>query len=165
MPGPPPKPNKDQYAGQVTLRDVLEVDLPIFFAHQADPVANQMAAFPAREWDPFMAHWAKILANPDLDKMTVLYNGQVVGNVVGFEMEGQREVGYWIGREFWGKGIASRALDLFLKLVTDRPLYAHVVNHNIASRRVLEKCGFSHLRQEGEEIILKLGDSQEDSPG
>ena len=39
--------------GRVRLRDVTEDDLPIFFDHQRDPVANRMAAFPARERDAF----------------------------------------------------------------------------------------------------------------
>jgi hypothetical protein len=53
-----------------------------------------------------------------------------------------REVGYWLGREFWGQGIATQALALFLEEEPTRPLVAHVAKHNIGSRRVLEKCGF-----------------------
>jgi RimJ/RimL family protein N-acetyltransferase len=150
--------NKNDLPGCVTLRDVIKEDLPIFFEHQADPDACQMAAFPPRERDAFMAHWARIMANPDNDKQTILFDGQVAGNVVGFGMEGKREVGYWIGKSYWGKGIATQALAQFLQIVKIRPLFAHVVSHNIASRRVLEKCGFSYLRQEGEEIILKFDD-------
>ena len=151
----------ENQVNRVALRDVTEDDLPIFFDHQSDPVANQMAGFPAREWEAFRTHWAKIMANPKLDKKTILFNGQVAGNIVGFEMEGEREVGYWIGKTFWGKGIATSALAQFLRIVKDRPLFAHVVNHNIASRRVLEKCGFIFLRREGEETILKLDHSDE----
>jgi len=148
--------NENDLAGVVILRDVRKDDLPIFYAHQADPEANQMAAFPAREWDAFMAHWAKIMTNPNIDKKTILFEGQVAGNVVSFEISGEREVGYWIGKTYWGKGIATRALNQFLKIVKVRPLYAHVVKHNVASRRVLEKCGFSFICQEGEEMILAL---------
>ena len=32
------------------------------------------------------------------------------GNIGCWEQEGRRPVGYWIGREFWGKGLATRAL-------------------------------------------------------
>ena len=73
---------------------------------------------------------------------TILADGQVAGNIGSWDQSGEREVGYWLGREFWGRGIATRALELFLTEVTIRPLYAHVVRHNRASRRVLEKCGF-----------------------
>lgn len=90
-----------------------------------------------------MAHWAKIMADDSVVLKTILFNGQVAGNLVSFEISGEREVGYWIGKEFWGKGIATKALAEFLDYVKIRPLYAHVAKHNMASRRVLEKCGFT----------------------
>ena len=125
----------------VVLRDVTEDDLPIFFAFQLDEESNRMAAFAPRDRDSFMAHWGGILGNPALIKQTIVYDGQVAGNIGSFEHEGQREVGYWIGREFWGRGIATRALAAFVNKVTTRPLYGYVATHNLASRRVLEKCG------------------------
>jgi len=150
----------------VHLRDVIEADLRIFFEHQLDPDATQMAAFPARDWDAFTAHWTKILLDETIIIQTILCDGQVAGNVVSFEQGGERQVGYWIGREYWGKGIATRALSQFLGQVTARPLYAHVAKHNIASIRVLEKCGFAICGEdkgssnaggeEVEEFILKL---------
>ena len=126
----------------VQLRDVIESDLSIFFEHQLDPEATQMASFPSRNRDGFMAHWTKIMADDSVVIKTILFNGDVAGNIVCFEQLGEREVGYWLGKGFWGKGIATRALEAFLKQIDTRPLYAHVAKHNIASRRVLEKCGF-----------------------
>lgn len=132
--------------GSVELRDVAEDDLPIFFQHQSDPEANQMAAFTARDRDAFMAHWrSKILGDETVAKKTILFDGEVAGNIVSFEHEGKREVGYWIGREYWGKGIASKALAAFLEHERRRPLYAGVARHNIGSIRVLEKCGFVNV--------------------
>jgi RimJ/RimL family protein N-acetyltransferase len=140
----------------VLLRDVIESDLPIFFEQQLDPIANEMAGFPARDRDAFMAHWARIMADDNNILQTILYGDQVAGNIVSWEHDGEREVGYWLGREFWGKGIATRALSLFLQQVTTRPLYAYVAKHNLASIRVLEKCGFTITREEVEEAILTL---------
>jgi RimJ/RimL family protein N-acetyltransferase len=150
----------------ILLRDVQESDLPIFFEHQRDPVANQMAAFPAREREAFMAHWTKIMQDENVILRTILFESQVAGNIVSFEMSGEREVGYWLGREFWGKGIATQALSTFLAQETIRPLYAHVTKHNVASQRVLEKCGFvvsgedkglpNTRGEKVEELILKL---------
>ena len=141
----------------VQLRDVVEADLPILFEHQADPQATLMAAFPPRDWSAFAAHWAKILPDESLDKQTILFGGRVAGNIVSFDRLGEREVGYWIGREYWGQGIATRALSEFLLLVTTRPLVARVAKHNLASLRVLEKCGFKIV---GEDATLgeELGD-------
>lgn len=144
-------------AGDVRLRDVTESDLPIFFEHQLDPDATRMAAFPARGRETFMAHWAKILGDATVIKQTILFDGHVAGNVVCFGPAGEREVGYWLGRQYWGKGVASRALSHFLGHVTARPLYAHVARHNRASIRVLEKCGFT---VRGEDTQPPRGDDE-----
>ena len=122
---------------------MIEDDLPIFFEHQRDPAANRMAAFPARDREAFMEHWTtRVLGDDTATKRTIVVDEQVVGNIVSW-MSDERLVGYWIGREHWGKGIASRALALFVADVeTRRPLHAHVARHNPASIRVLEKAGF-----------------------
>jgi RimJ/RimL family protein N-acetyltransferase len=128
--------------GEVRLRDVIETDLPILFEHQREPEANRMAAFPARSLDAFMAHWAKILGDQSVTARTILFGGRVAGNIGSWQQDNQQRVGYWIGREYWSKGVASRALAEFLGVVKVRPLFAHVAKHNIPSIRVLEKCGF-----------------------
>ena len=146
----------------VVLRDVTEDDLRIFFEHQLDAEASRVAAFTPRDSDAFFQHWrTKILSDEAVAKKTVLYKGEVAGNVLTFEHGGKREVGYWIGREFWGKGVATRALEEFLTHETVRPLYAGVAKHNVASLRVLEKCGFRVLEKsvgdDGvEEVLLEL---------
>jgi RimJ/RimL family protein N-acetyltransferase len=66
----------------------------------------------------------------------------VAGSVASFEDFGQLEVTYWLGREFWGKGIATRALASLLAFQTTRPIYARAAKDNAASLRVLQKCGF-----------------------
>ncbi len=142
--------------GDVLLREVAEGDLPIFFEHQLDPDATRMAAFPARDRKMFMAHWSRILDDETIITNTILFDGRVAGNIVSFVQSGEREVGYWIGRKYWGKGVATEALSEFLGHVETRPLYAHVARHNIASIRVLEKCGFEISGEEVEEVILKL---------
>ncbi|MBZ0303115.1 MAG: GNAT family N-acetyltransferase [Anaerolineae bacterium] len=129
-------------AGQVRLRDVIDRDLPIFYDQQRDPEAARMAAFPSRDREAFMTHWAKILADESILQQTILFDEQVAGNIVQFMQDGQPEVGYWLGKTYWGRGIATRALAQLLEYVHVRPLYAHAARHNAASIRVLEKCGF-----------------------
>lgn len=126
----------------ISLRDVHPSDLPYFFDYQKDELAVQMTGFPPRERDSFDAHWEKILANDTIVIKTVLYEERVAGSVLCFENEGEKEVGYWLGREFWGKGIATEALRQFLGQVVNRPLIAHIARHNQASQLVLEKNGF-----------------------
>ena len=159
--------------GDVRLREVREDDLPVFFEHQRDPDANAMAAFPARDREAFLAHWTKILSDDTGMKMTVLFGGRVAGNVVSWEQSGVRKIGYWIGKEYWGRGIATRAVSQFLRLETARPLHAHVAKRNVASIRVLQKCGFTitgdarvpadETGEEIEELLLTLGQVQEEA--
>ena len=132
------------------MRDVAEGDLPVFYEHQKDRDATLMAAFPPRQWDTFMAHWRRVLNDESVVKQTVLFDGRVAGNIVSFEQSGEREVGYWIGREYWGRGIATKALSRFLARLQTRPLYAHVAGHNSASPRVPEKCGFRVTGEDSE---------------
>lgn len=154
----------------VRLRDVIETDLPIFYENQLDPTANYMAAFTSK--DPsdriaFDAHWSRILSDRATTIKAIVYDGQLTGSVSCYEQCGQPEVTYWLGKEYWGKGIASKALFEFVEhVVQARPLYARAAKDNIASIRVLEKCGFqicgedkgfSNSRgHEVEEFILKL---------
>ncbi len=135
-------------SNEVRLRNVEPDDLPIFYEQQLDADATRMAAFPSRDRAAFDAHWAKILGNPAMVKQTILADGQVAGNIGSWTQDGVRLVGYWIGKEHWGKGVATRALAAFLHLVTERPLHAHVAKHNAGSIRVLEKGGFSLEREE-----------------
>ena len=141
---------------EVLLRAVIDSDLPIFYRFQADPVVNQMAGFLARDFDAFMAHWTRIRRDESNILRTILYNGHVAGNIVSFIMERNREVGYWIGREFWGKGIATKALELLLEEVKTRPLYGVALKTNLGSQHVLEKCGFNQFAQKGEEVFFFL---------
>ena len=149
----------------IKLRDVTASDLPILFEQQLDPEATAMAAFPSRDREAFMAHSAKIMADETLFFKAILFDGQIAGSLGSWIMDGEQEVGYWLGKEFWGKGIATRALTEFLEIVKTRPLFAHVAKHNIGSQRVLEKCGFkiigegSYTNPAGtvvEEFVLKL---------
>jgi RimJ/RimL family protein N-acetyltransferase len=144
------------------LREVVDSDLDAFFVHQREPEANRMAAFPARDREAFDAHWRRLLADDSLTKKTIAYEGEVAGNVGCWEQEGRRLVGYWIGREFWGKGLATRALQELTGEVTQRPLHAWVATSNVASIRVLEKCGFVRVgsqENDVEELLFELRDS------
>jgi RimJ/RimL family protein N-acetyltransferase len=127
---------------KVRIRPVAPDDLPVFFEHQADAEAARMATVEQRDWASFADHWAKILRDERAINRAVEADGVVVGYVVSWEHEGEREVGYWIGREHWGRGVATASLAAFVAEVTERPLFAHVVDTNAGSIRVLEKCGF-----------------------
>jgi RimJ/RimL family protein N-acetyltransferase len=130
----------------VVLRDVVDSDLPNLFEHQKDPEASRMAAFLPRDpsdRDAFLTHWRRILSDPTKITKAILWNGQLAGTVGSFLGDGKPQITYWIGKEFWGNGIATQALAEILRVVNDRPLYASTASDNVASIRVLEKCGFA----------------------
>ena len=147
---------RDVRLDDVRLRDVVDDDLQIFFAFQSDPEAVRLAAIAPRALEDFLAHWAKIRVDPVSTIRTVLADGRVAGNVLTFVRDGHREVGYWIGRPFWGQGIATRALSALLAEIPSRPLYGHVAKDNTGSVRVLEKCGFKQVGMDPE--FSKIGD-------
>ncbi len=151
------------------LREVTASDVPIFFEHQLDEEARHMAAFVAEDptdRDAHDAHWARLQANGAVTTRAIIEDDAVAGSIASFDREGDREVTYWIGREFWGRGLATRALTAFLEVEPTRPLWARVVKDNAGSRRVLEKCGFAlHGEDKGyaagrgcevEEFVLRL---------
>ena len=127
---------------KVILRETETGDLSIFLEQQLDPEAVQMAALSSRDRDAFMAHWGKIFGDETVFTRTVMLEEQIAGYVVCFERDGRKLVGYWIGREYWGRGIGTQALAALLRIVNERPLFAYAAEQNLASIRVLEKCGF-----------------------
>ena len=156
---------------QVELRDVVESDLAIFFDQQLNSEANEMAAFTPKDptdKDAFLGHWSKILSDNSITNQTFVFSGRVAGNVASYTDQGfgKLEVTYWIGKEYWGKGIATEALSMFLEKVRVRPIYARVAEGNPASLRVLQKCGFVQVGEgkgfanargrETTEYIMKL---------
>src|SRR5690242_12063767 len=145
---------------KVVLRDVIDSDLPIFFEHQRDPEAVQMAAFPSRDYEAFITHWAKLRRNPSNIIRTIVGDGQVTGNIGSWIAEGRRLIGYWIGREFWGRGVATAALAAFVAEVKERPLFAFVAKHNVGSTRVLEKCQFVPSPEHDPSIVGEDGSTR-----
>jgi len=156
---------------EILLRDVAETDLPIFFEQQRDPAANFMAAFTARDpadRDAFAAHWKRILGDDTVVVKTIVFEGNVVGSVATFVDKefGKPEITYWIGKEYWGMGLATQALSKLLRDIRVRPIYGRAAKDNVASIRVMEKCGFTisvyskgfanARAKEIEEVILEL---------
>src|SRR6188472_2979704 len=137
---------EDDVTPAVRLRSVDERDLVVFFDHQADPQAVEMAAFPARDKDQFAAHWARVRADDSVVARTIVVGGLVAGNIGSWQQDGQQLLGYWVGREWWGRGVATQAVALLVDELSIRPLCAHVARHNVGSIRVLEKCGFRRDR-------------------
>jgi RimJ/RimL family protein N-acetyltransferase len=153
----------------LTLREIRDEDLPLLFEQWADPVAAHMAAFTAPDHmdrDAFERRWSRLRADETLLNRVIVVDDEVAGTIGSWGDSGEREITYWIGRSHWGKGIATGALNAFLAVERSRPLHARVAYDNVASRRVLEKCGFRVVATERghaearsaeiEELVLRL---------
>ena len=132
------------------LRAVVDDDIEVFFEQQNDAEAIRMAVWVPRERDAFFEHWRGILSNDELVAKTIVSGDEVAGNITSWARDGKRFVGYWLGREFWGQGLATTALAELIQEL-DRPLYAEVATTNVGSIRVLEKCGFTIVGTETEQ--------------
>ncbi|WP_112248286.1 GNAT family N-acetyltransferase [Kribbella monticola] len=149
---------------EVSLRAITPEDLPTLFTFYSDPDSVAMVGLPPRDEEAFYANRAKNASRPDGRARAIVVGGELAGDIVSWEDGGQRRLGYWLGKEYWGRGIATAALTAFLDLVPERPLYADVLRTNVGSLRVLQKCGFRMLSEiergadhDPEEYTLRLG--------
>ncbi|MFI6076031.1 GNAT family N-acetyltransferase [Actinoplanes sp. NPDC051343] len=155
---------------EVELRTVRDEDLDTLFDMMRDPVAVRMAAFTPPDPDDraaFDRHQARVRTLPDAENRAVTVDGRFVGTIACFVMEGDTEITYWIDRHWWGQGIASRAVSLFLsEVAVMRPLFARAASDNEGSLAVLKKAGFREVgravsfadgrQTEIEETVLRL---------
>lgn len=155
---------------KVHLRPVTAADLPTLFDQQIDPEAHHMAAFTHRDMHDragFVGWWGRVLELPDVHARAIDADGALAGSVLCWPSDEGLEVSYWLGRAFWGRGVATAALKGLLAEVDARPVFARAASDNRGSVRVLEKCGFvevgrevSHAEARGaaiEETIFRLG--------
>lgn len=152
-PTTPTAPGPGDSPREVTLRPPRPEDVPLLFAFESDPAWGAMAMVKARSQETFEAVWAGLFAgwaagDTGVLQRTILEGGVVCGTI-GCRRSGSAggggerdDVGYGLGRAFWGRGIASRALGFLLAQVPRRPLWATAAASNAASIRVLEKHGF-----------------------
>jgi RimJ/RimL family protein N-acetyltransferase len=133
------------------LREVRDEDLAVLFEQWADPVAARMAAFTAPDQmdrDAFERRWSRLRADETVIARAIVVDGEVAGTIGSWGDSNEREVTDWIGRSYWGKGIATAARNAFLTVDRSRPLHARAAYDNVASHRVLEKCGFRVIATE-----------------
>jgi RimJ/RimL family protein N-acetyltransferase len=153
----------------IKLSKTTEEDLNALFIFQLEPEANFMAAFTPKnpnDSDAYFEKWKRVLNDPNNNMWTIKRDEQIVGSVLKFVMGGNNEISYWIDKKFWGQGIATAAVKIFLNTQEVSPIWGHTAFDNLGSQRVLEKCGFvkigtdkgfANARQaEIEEFIYKL---------
>jgi RimJ/RimL family protein N-acetyltransferase len=153
----------------ITLKRSVVEDINHFFEFQLDPEANYLAAFTAK--DPtdkpaYLEKYTRLLHNPTVNMQTIVMGDTVIGTVTKFEIDDEAEIAFWIDKPFWGRGVATKALKMFLNVETKRPIFGHAAFDNFGSQKVLEKCGFVKIgthkgfanarKLEIEEFVYKL---------
>ncbi len=154
---------------QIELRPAQVSDLDIFFQFQLDEQACYLAAFTPKhpaDKKAYIEKYTKHLNDPAIRTQTILADGAIAGSVARFVIQGDTEITYWIDKKYWGKGVATTALEKFLSTESARPIFGRVAFDNFGSQKVLEKCGFvktgtdrgfaNARQQEIEEFIYKL---------
>ncbi|MGP8101971.1 MAG: GNAT family N-acetyltransferase [Candidatus Cybelea sp.] len=99
----------------------------------------------AEEWIAFA------MADARKQILAIEVDDAIAGGIAVVPLEGERTgtalFGYWLGRAYWGRGIATEAArmlsDFALQSGDLRRLEATVFAPNVASAKVLEKCGFT----------------------
>jgi [ribosomal protein S5]-alanine N-acetyltransferase len=153
----------------IKLRPSVVEDISNFFEYQLDLEANYLAAFTAidpTDKTAYLEKYTRLLYNPTVNMQTILVDNTVIGTVTKFEIDDEAEIAFWIDKPFWGQGVATKALKMFLDIETERPVFGHAAFDNYGSQKVLEKCGFvkigtnkgfANARQaEIEEFVYKL---------
>ena len=137
----------------IKLDKTTKENLDTLFVFQTNKDGVMMAAFTSENPSDkvaYMKKWTAIVDNPEIMMQTIRLENTIVGSVIHFDMMNETNVSYWIDQEFWGKGIATKALNEFIKSSNKRPLYGRVAYDNFGSQKVLEKCGFKSIGKEKE---------------
>ena len=147
--------------GEIGLRAVRDDDLDTLYDQMRDPVAVRMAAFTAEDPDDrvaFDAHFVRLRTDPEILMFAVTMDGELVGTAAAFPVGDDTEITYWLDRAWWGRGIATRAVELLVDLVPVRPITARAASDNAGSLAVLRKVGF---RPVGKEVAYATGRGEE----
>ena len=136
--------DKDALREHLNDRDLYDRTLRIPFPYtdaDADDWLALVAKITQQQGRP--VHWA-IRTDDDALIGGCGFDGFQVGK------SHRAEVGYWLAKPFWGRGIMTAVVQRLCQHAFDEfglvKITAHVFTHNPVSARVLEKCGF---QQEG----------------
>jgi RimJ/RimL family protein N-acetyltransferase len=156
-------------AAEVSLRNLRNSDLMIFFEQQVDPNEHALINSQTSDRNVYFKHWKLVRGNDANYFKTIIADGEIAGYVLSWRSSRRRLISYWLGKEYSQKGIAQSALTMFLVECKSRPLFARVAKQNLASLRVLRASGFiqycsglfTNMHGEvREEDILSLGSIQ-----
>lgn len=129
------------------LREVTPADVDVFFTFQQDPDATRMAAFTANnpsDRGVFDHYWGVLLNDERVTVRTMEYEGKPIGSIAALPNSGDAgfELVFWTDKQYWNRGLTSKAVQRFVDEYPNRPLYARAVTDNVGSIKILESAGF-----------------------
>lgn len=144
---------------RLLIRPWLEEDAEALYRYASDPLVSEPAMWPCHTSPEMSLDVIKNVfqPNPYAFALTLKENGEAIGCIglvpEGYEFfpvaDGEREIGYWIGRPHWNKGLATEAMSAMAHYLRDRlkldSLLITTKADNTASQRVALKCGFHHI--------------------
>ena len=150
---------------RLILRPWCEEDAEQLYKYAQDPEVGPMAGWPVHtSVDNSREIIRKVLSAPETYAVCLKEDGKPIGSV-GFHRndlarrDDEYELGYWIGKPFWGLGLIPEASQEMLRHAFEdlkmQTVWCGYYDGNIKSRRVQEKLGFKyHHTTEGIEVTL-----------
>lgn len=156
---------------RLILRPWLESDAEALFKYASDPDIEPIAGWPTHtSVENSLEIIRTVFATPETYAVVLKETGESVGccgimfanSLHTAEMKpGEAEIGYWIGKPYWGHGLIPEAVNTMLsRCFNDLALDAVWCGYyegNTKSKRVCEKCGFKY-HHTNHDIISPLGD-------
>jgi ribosomal-protein-alanine N-acetyltransferase len=132
---------------RLELRDLMHDDAPAFARLAGDwDVARMTARIPYPYSEVLAREWMDTLGTDEFVR-TVIWQGALIGAVGYVEIEnGAAEIGYWIGKPWWGQGFATEAATALVRYCFTTGGFKRLTcchfTDNDASKRVIQKLGF-----------------------
>ena len=156
---------------RIILRPWSETDAEALFKYASDPDIGPVAGWPPHtSIENSLEIIRTVFATPETYAVVLKDSGEPVGScgimfsnsLHSAEMnQGEAEIGYWIGKPYWGQGLIPEAVKALLaRCFTELNLDAVWCGYyegNIKSKRVCEKCGFK-FHHTNKDIVSPLGD-------
>ncbi len=155
---------------RLVLREWRDEDAGPLYELASDAAVGPAAGWPQhRDERESMYIIQTVLRRPDSYAVTFKGDGSLVGAIAFkdhsssdlVQGDSERELGYWIGRPYWGRGFATEAVRVMLAYGRDELclscIWAGHYAGNLASRRVMEKCGLSYVRTRAGVPVPLLG--------
>ena len=156
---------------RLILRPWQESEADSLFKYAGDPDIGPIAGWPQHTSAQHSLEIIRtVFSAPETYAVVLKETGEPVGSCGTMSTDGlhsatmkpgEAEVGYWIGKPYWGQGLIPEAVNALLQrcfneLALDA-VWCGYYDGNIKSKRVCEKCGFKY-HHTNHDILSPLGD-------